>query len=201
MKRGTRMRSVATVSMADSVGGQIVNGDLALGPEIRIIAPVKDNLVRRLPPWRALAVTMAGAMDHLPQALRRPFMMNFLTTALAPATALFDDGTLARRYAAWPHFISTAPGVAYAYLEDYRRNRPDVMRSAPFIALGPVRAVFVHAEGGLLLKRQRHQLGWAFASGLRAGRFAAQAAQTSPDARSGRATPAAPATVGNAAHA
>src|SRR5207342_1526919 len=91
----------------------------------------------------------------------------FLTTMLAPAPALFDDGArlvnrrgerfgdervqpawrlpdqpekvgwividsrIAQRYRAWPHFISTAPGVAYAYIDDYRRNRPDVFKAAP----------------------------------------------------------------------
>ena len=150
-----------------------------------------------------------------------------------------------RQFSAWPHFISTAPGVAYAYVPDYRRNRPDVYTEAstpgdlarklgmdpqalqaaiaepnlaaspghaphmpltqpPFIALGPVRSVFVHNEGGLavdeshrvlgahdqpipglyaagatgqgglLLKGHGHHLAWAFVSGRRAGRFAAQ---------------------------
>ena len=37
------------------------------------------------------------------------------------------DAAIARRFCAWPHFISTAPGVAYAYLADYRRNRPDLL--------------------------------------------------------------------------
>ena len=75
---------------------------------------------------------------------------------------------------------------------------------APFIALGPVRAVFVHSEGGLavdhqhrvlgsedrpiaglfaagstgqgglLLKGHGHHLAWAFVSGRRAGRLAAK---------------------------
>ena len=259
-------------TMAEALGAQIVNGDLALGPEIRFIAPERENFVRRLPPWRALAVAMQWSLDHLPMALLRPFMMKFLTTALAPATTLFDDGArlvnamgerfgdererpawrlpdqpgqqgwilidsaIARRYSAWPHFISTAPGIAYAYLADYRRNRPDVytqaptldalahklgmdpqalqrsaaagplaaLSAAPFIALGPVRSVFVHSEGGLkvdeqlrvldagdqpipgllaagstgqggmLLKGHGHHLAWAFASGRRAGRIAAQ---------------------------
>jgi succinate dehydrogenase/fumarate reductase flavoprotein subunit len=145
------------------------------------------------------------------------------------------DGRIATRYQAWPHFISTAPGIAYAYLADYRRNRPDVYTEAnslpllahrlgmdaaalqhsvgaeltqpPFIALGPVRAVFVHNEGGLLVDEQHrvldaqgqaipglraagstgqgglllkghgHHLAWAFASGRRAGRFAAESAR------------------------
>lgn len=262
--------------MAERCGAQIVNGDLALGPEIRFIAPTKENFVRRLPPWRSLAAVMQWSMKHVPNAILRPFLMKFLTTALAPALALFEDGALlvntrgerfcdeterpayrlpdqpdgigyividgriAERYSRWPHFISTAPGVAYAYLADYRRNRPDVYREAgtleglaaitgmdadalrasmasvsgdralgraPFIALGPVRAVFVHSEGGLrvdaehrvidavdqpiaglyaagstgqgglLLKGHGHHLAWAFASGRRAGRLAAAASR------------------------
>ena len=76
----------------------------------------------------------------------------------------------------------------------------------PYVALGPARAVFVHNEGGLavdhehrvlgandkpiaglyaagstgqgglLLKGHGHHLAWAFTSGRRAGRNAAQAA-------------------------
>ncbi len=36
------------------------------------------------------------------------------------------DRRLTERYAKWPHFISTAPEVAYAYVADYLRMRPDV---------------------------------------------------------------------------
>src|SRR5690606_21168602 len=129
----------------------------------------------------------------------------------------------------------------YAYIADYRRNRPDVFTEAqtlealaqrldmnpaalarsmagdggrtlrgPFIALGPVRSVFVHAEGGLrvdrqhrvldaggevipglyaagstgqgglLLKGHGHHLAWAFVSGRRAGRHAAEEARAKP---------------------
>jgi succinate dehydrogenase/fumarate reductase flavoprotein subunit len=256
--------------MAEAIGARIVNGDLALGPELRFQAPPRETLLRRLPPWSWLAEGLAWAVDHVPSRLLRPFMMKFLTTALAPSTTLFEQGAklvnargerfgdeqdraawrvpdqpggaawivldqqLAARFSAWPHFISTAPGVAYAYLPDYLRNRPDVCvqaptlqalaarlgmdaealaRSAraagrplgegPYVALGPVRAVFVHAEGGLavdalhrvlgpgdtaipglyaagstgqgglLLKGHGHHLAWAFVSGRRAGRLAA----------------------------
>ncbi|MBI1397001.1 MAG: FAD-dependent oxidoreductase [Betaproteobacteria bacterium] len=267
--------------LALALGARIVNGDLALGPEIRFIAPSRAALVRRLPPWRALARTMEWALNHAPPALLRPFVMSFVTTALAPSPSMFTqgamlvnregrrfcdecdrpayalpdqpgkvgyiviDGALARRFSAWPHFVSTAPGVAYAYVPDYRRNRPDVHVEAPtlaaletklgmpsgsfeasarelararanrdrgaqqaaweppFVALGPVRAVFVHNEGGLavddqhrvlgpgdrpigglyaagstgqgglLLKGHGHHLAWAFVSGRRAGRLVA----------------------------
>ena len=36
------------------------------------------------------------------------------------------DETLIERYSEWPHFISTAPEIAYAYIDDYLRLRPDV---------------------------------------------------------------------------
>jgi fumarate reductase flavoprotein subunit len=270
--------------LALPLGARIVNGDLALGPEIRFIAPTRATLARRLPPWPALAHTMEWALDHAPQALLRPFIMSFLTTVLAPSPKLFEqgavlvnkegrrfcdeldapalalpdqpgkvgyiviDGRLDRLFSTWPHYVSTAPGVAYAYVPDYRRNRPDVfaqapspaelarslgmnearlqaaieehnaalaaagasdrqpLREPPFIALGPVRSVVVHNEGGLavdaehrvlgaqgqpipglyaagatgqgglLLKGHGHHLAWAFVSGRRAGRFAAREA-------------------------
>jgi len=268
--------------LALPLGARIVNGDLALGPEIRFIAPVRTTLGRRLPPWAGLARTMEWAIGHAPAVLLRPFVMSFLTTALAPSPKLFEygavlinrggrrfcdeldapalglpdqpgkagyiliDATLRRQFSAWPHFVSTAPGVAYAYVPDYRRNRPDVYTEAPsltqlatrlgvnaqalnatvaeynaalasapptqqrplldppFVALGPVRSVLVHNEGGLavdtqlrvlgkqgrpipglyaagatgqgglLLKGHGHHLAWAFVSGRRAGLYAAK---------------------------
>jgi len=258
--------------IAESLGARVLNGDLALGPEIRFMAPTTETLMRRLPPWRWLAVFMAWAIDHLPGVILRPFMMKFLTTALAPSTSLFDMGAilvnqkgerfgseldkpalrlpdqpnklayiildkdLCEKFAKWPHFISTAPGIAYAYIEDYKVNRRDAYREdesldglanqlgmdantlqksalsgpvrplgkGPFVALGPVRSVFVHSEGGLLvdhhhhvlgaegqpieglfaagstgqggllLKGHGHHLAWAFVSGRRAGKFAAK---------------------------
>ena len=45
------------------------------------------------------------------------------------AFILFDDA-LAEKFDAWPFFVSTAPGVAYAYLKDYRRNRRDIYHQA-----------------------------------------------------------------------
>ena len=44
------------------------------------------------------------------------------------------DAALAEKFEAWPHFVSTAPGVAYAYLGDYRRNRSDIYHEANTLA-------------------------------------------------------------------
>jgi succinate dehydrogenase/fumarate reductase flavoprotein subunit len=266
--------------LAVALGARIINGDLALGPELRFVPPSARNMLLRLPPWRVLSNLMAWSLEYMPSALLRPFLMSFVTTALAPSPDLFAKGALlinkrgerfvdehhkpayalpdqpdkvgyilldrrmAELFSSWPHFISTAPGVAYAYVDDYRRNRRDIFTRAPtlealagklampaaalcetvrqynvnagnrpklgdgpYVALGPLRAVFVHAEGGLavdrdhrvlgkgdkpipglyasgstgqgglLLKGHGHHLGWAFASGRRAGRNAALAAK------------------------
>jgi len=44
------------------------------------------------------------------------------------------DERLIERYGRWPHFISTAPEIAYAYVEDYLRLRRDVAIQAPSLA-------------------------------------------------------------------
>jgi succinate dehydrogenase/fumarate reductase flavoprotein subunit len=43
---------------------------------------------------------------------------------------LLFDRRVADLFSAWPNYISTAPGVAYAYLEDYRRSRADIFHRA-----------------------------------------------------------------------
>ena len=43
------------------------------------------------------------------------------------------DQTLAAKFSGWPYFVSTAPGVAYAYLADYRRNRADIYHQSDTI--------------------------------------------------------------------
>lgn len=40
------------------------------------------------------------------------------------------DQMLATKFSGWPHFVSTAPGIAYAYIDDYRRCRKDIFSSA-----------------------------------------------------------------------
>ncbi|GAB3042676.1 FAD-dependent oxidoreductase [Sediminivirga luteola] len=47
-----------------------------------------------------------------------------------PAYLVFDHA-VAQLFSGWPHPVSTFPGVAYAYVPDYRRLRPDVYHEAP----------------------------------------------------------------------
>ncbi|MEY2622169.1 MAG: hypothetical protein RIT26_1989 [Pseudomonadota bacterium] len=84
---------------------------------------------------------------------------------------------VAQRFNGQPHAISTAPGIAYAHLDDYRKGRPDLVHEAPslqdlwrclgmsgdapdgaiqalassgpWIAMGPVQAMLTTTEGAL----------------------------------------------------
>jgi fumarate reductase flavoprotein subunit len=152
--------------MGEEVGGVVVNGDLAWGPEIRFTAPPKPSIISRLPPWPILARLIRAGMKVMPDAIMRPFLLGFVTTFLAPSLQLFRKGAIlvdikgdrfcneldrpqdqigrqqgkkawivlggkvARQFNAYPNFISTAPGVGYAYLGEYERTRPDVVFKA-----------------------------------------------------------------------
>lgn len=156
--------------MVQAVGGEIVNGEVMVGPEIRFVAPTGRTLISRIPPLRPVALLIRWAMGALPSWMLRPFLMKFVTTNLAPSHNLFAKGAIlvnrngqrfvderkspeqsiaaqperiafvlmddaiARQFEAWPNFISTAPGVAYAYLADYRRNRRDITFSGQTLA-------------------------------------------------------------------
>jgi succinate dehydrogenase/fumarate reductase flavoprotein subunit len=44
------------------------------------------------------------------------------------------DQALATKFSGWPHFVSTAPGIAYGYIDDYRRCRKDIFHRADTVA-------------------------------------------------------------------
>lgn len=100
----------------------------------------------------------------------------------AAAYLVFDE-TIRDRFQAQPYFVSTAPGVGYAFMRDYERARPDLFRRGsspselarvlgvdgaklqnaiastgknlkpPFIAMGPVVSTVTVTEGGLAVNR------------------------------------------------
>ncbi|MGH6989750.1 MAG: FAD-binding protein [Stellaceae bacterium] len=45
------------------------------------------------------------------------------------AYIIFDE-RFARKFSRWPHFISTAPDIAFAFIDDYRTARPDPFHRA-----------------------------------------------------------------------
>jgi succinate dehydrogenase/fumarate reductase flavoprotein subunit len=211
------------IKLGLSVGGQILNGDIVRGPIMRFIPPIRESLLRRLPPSRSLAKLLRWSIKNLPDSIQRPFAMSFLTTALGPARELFQAGAIlvnqqgqrfcdekvrpaaevpnqpdrlayivmdaasAERFSAWPNYVSTAPGIAYAYIQDYRRNRADIFYEASdakalaaklrvphatlaeslvganikgaTIALGPVKSYVVFTDGGLKVTRHLEVIG------------------------------------------
>jgi len=44
------------------------------------------------------------------------------------------DAAVAQKYTAWPHYVSTAPGIAFAYLRDYEKTRPDLFHRGATLA-------------------------------------------------------------------
>jgi hypothetical protein len=172
----------AAIQLGLDAGGEVINGDIIRGPTMRFIPPTRESLVRRLPPSPALGRVLKWSLEHLPEAVQRPFAMGFLTTALGPSPNLFKagailvnqegrrfcdeldnpgplvpgqpgrvayivmDAAIAEKFRRWPFYISTAPGIAYAHLDDYRRNRADIFHSARDMA-GLAASMKVPAEG------------------------------------------------------
>ena len=156
------------IKIAERYGAQVINGGLTNAPRLRFV-PAAPNWLHRVPPYRWVGRVIQLSLKWLPERLMRPFIMQFLTTALAPEPTLFkcgailvdcagdrlDDGiknpahvlaltpqnlgylvfseSCARQLEQWPNFISTAPGVAYAYLRDYRVSRKDIYFEATSI--------------------------------------------------------------------
>jgi len=97
---------------------------------------------------------------------------------------LVGDAAMAEKFSAYPYFISTAPGIAYAYFNDYVRARPDLVHWADdagelakrisvdpvalarstselkgrLFALGPCNAALTVAEGGARIDGNCHVL-------------------------------------------
>ncbi|MGE0797578.1 MAG: FAD-dependent oxidoreductase [Lautropia sp.] len=106
--------------------------------------------------------------------------------ALRPGATgfLIGDEALAERFRRPPHFVSTAPGIAFAYFNDYERGRPDLVRWADdadalaarlgfeaarlrratgalrgrVFALGPCQAMLTVTEGGAAIDTQARVL-------------------------------------------
>lgn len=69
---------------------------------------------------------------------------------------LLLDGQLVEQYSKWPYFISTAPRIAYAYVSDYERLRPDVtLRRATLAEVAAARSMDVRRIEASLIESHR----------------------------------------------
>jgi len=96
------------------------------------------------------------------------------------------DSRIADRFSRYPYYISTAPGIAYAYFADYASGRPDLVHRGetpealaraigaepdrlravvetlsgrPLYAMGPLQAMLTVTEGGLAVDASCRVLG------------------------------------------
>ena len=177
------------VQLARVLGARVLNG-AAIFAERRFAVAPRSNWLKRLPPTAALGRAVRFAMRRLPRPLLQPVYAMYLTVNMAPSAQLFEagarllrgkegdyvvfDAAVAHRFEQWPNFVSTAPGVAYAYLSDYRRYRPDIFHradsagelaarlgigpeaaklsgEAPWYALGPLYERIMTTDGGLAI--------------------------------------------------
>ena len=116
-------------------------------PVSGLLARVMGSIAPRIPKWimRAMTKRLLVTWQHPENALFADgaILLNkngerFVNEMASPEReiAIADqpdkigyillDGRLIERYSKWPHFISTAPDIAYAYVDDYARLRPDV---------------------------------------------------------------------------
>lgn len=123
-------------------------------PSLRSMLPTRGPLARiagfvapRLPSWivKAFVTRLVVTWQHPEDALFQDgaILLNqqgqrFVNERESPSREvavasqpdklayILLDGRLVNRYSSWPHFISTAPDIAYAYVADYQRLRRDL---------------------------------------------------------------------------
>lgn len=142
---------------------------------------VTSLMVAHMSPTEKLFKAGAPLVDLDGAAIDTAQGANGLSAAREASGYIVLDARLARQFDAYPHYISTAPGIAFAYFSDYRKGRPDLMHQAadatalaaqlgmdagrlrqslqglqpgPLYAIGPVRAMLTITEGGLAVDDQ-----------------------------------------------
>ena len=158
--------------LAERAGAELLNMDIAYGPELRFVPTAGDGFMQLLPTSGPLARLMGRLLPLVPNFVIKRIVKRLLVSWQHPEDSILEDGAilvnregrrfcnetvgkereiavaqqpdkeafillderLIKRYSAWPHFISTAPEIAYAYVDDYLRLRPDVSTRGPSLA-------------------------------------------------------------------
>jgi fumarate reductase flavoprotein subunit len=87
----------------------------------------------KLFPAGAIVVSSAGRRFANEQDVRR--LARALVDEPQNRCYIVFDAAVAHRFSAWPNPISTFPGMAYAYLQDYQKFRPDVIHEGATIGV------------------------------------------------------------------
>ena len=167
-------------------GGRLVKAWMPLVPQ-RILQAVSQRIVVT---WQhpEVALFQDGAMllnssgDRFCNETQSPEREIAVSHQKDKCGFILLDQRLMDRYSRWPHFISTAPKIAYAYVQDYLRLRPDLvcvgslsavakrlgarqgtleqtieksrLCGEKWLLLGPAKAYFTTTEGGARIDRR-----------------------------------------------
>ena len=142
---------------------------------------VASLLVANMSPSERLFQEGAVLVDRDGQVLDSTNPAVSLAGAREATGYIIVDARIARLFTKYPNYISTAPGIAYAYFPITHNADPDVVRSAatidalaalisvppihlrtaakdlhegPFSALGPVHAMLTVTEGSVAVDEQ-----------------------------------------------
>lgn len=80
---------------------------------------------------RAGAIMVNRRGERFSNELDRPELL--IPRQPAKEAFIVFDHAISTAFEKWPNFVSTAPGVAYAYMKDYKRTRPDLYFEAPTV--------------------------------------------------------------------
>jgi fumarate reductase flavoprotein subunit len=167
-------------------------------PDWSWLARIGAQYLMRAPPWMLKPVVTSLLIAHMSpserlfqegailvdldgERLNGAKPADALAAAREPKGYILLNERIANLFTKYPFFISTAPGIAYAYFPDYARGRPDLVHRAwnarelaaktaisvdrltaatrglegwPLYALGPVHAMLTVTEGGLAVDAQ-----------------------------------------------
>ncbi|MFC0534037.1 FAD-dependent oxidoreductase [Phytohabitans kaempferiae] len=85
--------SGASQRLAAEAGAELVNMDLAYGPQLRF-PPGRKGFVEKLPTWPWLTRLMRSYVSHAPAWALRPFVTGVLVAHLGPGPGLFEAGAI-----------------------------------------------------------------------------------------------------------
>jgi fumarate reductase flavoprotein subunit len=120
---------------ATGLAARIMGHLLPLVPKRLMNAMIKRLLVTWQHPEEALfddgAILVNGRGERFCNEQESPAREIAIAAQPEKQAYILLDQRVVQRYSAWPHFISTAPEIAYAYVADYQRLRPDVTVTSP----------------------------------------------------------------------
>ena len=113
--------------LAARAGARLLNMDVAFGPELRFVAgDSRTWLHPESSLFESGAVLVNRRGERFTDERQGGARELDATRQGGGECYLLLDGRLARLFSAWPRFVSTAPGIGYAYVEDYLATRPDI---------------------------------------------------------------------------